>query len=131
MTTVAARNSCASVSASIVWQMSGRPAQGRYCFGIAPPSRAPRPAATTMRETLGDKAGLRGCRTLRRSIGEPAPEIEEGGALAKRRKSALQAAAAHRHYHQGAVIASPGKCFAFALAKRPRLGVPDNSLVWV
>jgi len=43
-----------------VWQMSGRPAQGRYCFGIAPPSRAPRPAATTMRETLGDKAGS-GC----------------------------------------------------------------------
>jgi hypothetical protein len=55
MTTVAAQNDRAATSASSAWQINGLPAQTRYCFGVVAPSRAPRPAATTMRETRDGK----------------------------------------------------------------------------
>src|SRR5271166_314867 len=55
-----AENGHAAVKASSVWVRSGFPAQGRYCFGRAAPSRVPRPAATTTSATLfADKGMLR------------------------------------------------------------------------
>ena len=38
-----------------VWLNSGSPAQGSHCFGVGPPNRAPRPAATTRTKTRAPK----------------------------------------------------------------------------